>query len=159
MSSYATGALPLKLVQKPPFSIEVPNSVSVPGETTPRRNPLAKDGLIDRPSPEVDTVFALVKRSAEKYGDRPGVGSRKLIHTHNEIKKVSKIVDGKPQEVEKTWTVLELSEYSYLTWAEHFRSILEVASGLRKLGLTSKDRTHIFASTRCVFWSIPATAY
>jgi len=151
MSSYATGPLPLKQKQKPPYSVEAPDSVSVPGETRPRRNPAAKDGLIDRPASEVDTLFALLKRTAEKYGDRPGIGSRRLVKVHKEIKKVSKVVDGETREVDKEWTVLELSDYSYLTWAEYLQSVLDVASGLRKLGLTSGDRTHIFAATRFVW--------
>ena len=152
MSSYATGPLPLKQKQKPPYTVEAPDSVSVPGETRPRRNPAAKDGLIDRPASEVDTLFALLKRTAEKYGDRPGIGSRRLVKVHKEIKKVSKVVDGETREVDKEWTVLELSDYSYLTWAEYLQSVLDVASGLRKLGLTSGDRTHIFAATRFVLF-------
>jgi len=150
MSSYATGPLPLRLIQKPPFTVEVPDSIAEPGETKPRRNPAAKDGLIDRPAPDVDTVFALVKRAAEKYGERPAVGTRRLVQTHKEVKKVTRVVDGKAQEVDKEWTVLELSDYSYLTWTEYFQSVLDVGSGLRQLGLTVHDRTHIFASTRSV---------
>ncbi len=142
------GLTPLHMVQKPPFTVEAPEAKAVPGETIPRRHPKAKNGLLTRPAPEVDTVFALVKRSAEKYANERAIGSRKLVQTHNEVKKVTKVVDGVPQQVEKKWTYFELSKYSYLTHAEYYELVLQLGSGLRNLGLTSHDKLHIFATTR-----------
>src|SRR3569833_269250 len=145
--SYLQGILPLHMVQKPPFTIEAPGYQPVEGETIPRRHPKAKDGLLQRPAPDVDTVFALVMRSAEKYADEPAVGSRRLVQVHKEMKKVPKVVDGAVREVEKEWTFYELSKYSYLTHAEYFALVLRLGSGLRKLGLAPDDKLHIFAST------------
>jgi long-chain acyl-CoA synthetase len=140
--------MPLKAVQKPPYTVEAAGAPSIPGETKPRRHPTAKDGLLERPAPEVDTVFALLKRSADKYADEPAVGSRKLVKVHKETKKVSKMVDGEPQMVDKEWTYLELSEYSYLTHAEYFDYLCHLGAGLKKLGMKSGDMLHIFAGTR-----------
>src|SRR3569833_1937158 len=145
--SYLQGILPLHMVQKPTYKIEAPGYQPVEGETIPRRHPKAKDGLLQRPAPDVDTVFALVKRSAEKYDDEPAVGSRRLVQVHKEMKKVPKVVDGAVREVEKEWTFYELSKYSYLTHAEYFALVLRLGSGLRKLGLAPDDKLHIFAST------------
>ncbi|KAK4134971.1 acetyl-CoA synthetase-like protein [Trichocladium antarcticum] len=145
--SYSTGPLPLRMVQKPPFTVEAPGVEPVDGETIPRRHPKAKNGLIERPAPGVNTTFDLLKRSAEKYGSEPAIGSRELIETHTQKKKIPKVIDGETVEVEKEWTYYELSNYKYLTYDEYFTMILQVGAGLRKVGLSPKERLHIFAAT------------
>ncbi|KAL2019196.1 hypothetical protein VTK56DRAFT_9996 [Thermocarpiscus australiensis] len=144
---YLTGPTPLRKVQKPPFTVEAAGYQPVEGETIPRRHPKAKDGLVQRPAPDVNTTFDLLKRSAEHYGNEPAVGSRKLIQIHKEKKKVPKVVDGQATEVEKEWTYYELSNYSYMTYQEYYAMVLQVGAGLRKLGLSPKDRLHVFATT------------
>ncbi|KAL2161946.1 hypothetical protein VTH06DRAFT_7731 [Thermothelomyces fergusii] len=144
---YSAAQTPLYKVQKPPYTIEVPGCQPVDGETIPRRHPKAKDGLVERPAPGVDTTFDLLKRSVEHYGNEPAVGSRKLIRTHKEKKKVPKVVDGQTTEVEKEWTFYELSNYTFISYQEYFAQVLQVGAGLRKLGLSPKDRLHIFATT------------
>ncbi|KAK3295144.1 uncharacterized protein B0H64DRAFT_139384 [Chaetomium fimeti] len=144
---YSAKPTPLGKVQKPPYTIEAPGAQPVEGETIPRRHPKAKDGLVERPAPDVNTTFDLLKRSVEHYGNEPAVGSRKLIHTHREKKKIPKVVDGKTTEVEKEWTYYELSDYTYITYREYFTQVSQVGAGLRKLGLSPKDRLHIFATT------------
>jgi long-chain acyl-CoA synthetase len=145
--TYRTGLTPLYMVDKPPFSIEASGYEPVPGETIPRVHPAAKDGLLTRPSPEVRTAFDLLKRSAGTYPNEPAMGSRRLIKTHKERKKV---VDGQVQEVEKEWTYFELSDYSYMTYKEYETMVLQVGAGLRKLGLDEKEKVHLYAATRCV---------
>ncbi|GAB1315713.1 long-chain fatty acid-CoA ligase [Madurella fahalii] len=147
MSSYITGPTPLRKVQKPPFTVEAAGYQAVAGETIPRRHPKAKDALVERPATDVNTTFDLLKRSAERYANEPAVGSRKLIHTHKETKKVPKVVDGETRQVDKEWTYYELSDYSYMTYQEYFTMVLQVGAGLRKLGLSPRDRLHIFATT------------
>src|SRR5690242_9667619 len=98
------GMTPLHAVQKPPYSVEAPGYKRVPGETLPRRHPKARDGLWERPSPDVSTNFDVLRRSARKYADREAIGSRRLIKEHRQVKKVSKLVDGEVREVEKEWT-------------------------------------------------------
>jgi long-chain acyl-CoA synthetase len=150
MMPFQEGRLPLHIVQKPPFTIEVPGLDPVEGETTPRRHPKASKSLITRPVPEIRTTFDLLKRSADKYENEPAVGSRSLIKAHKETRKVTKIVDGEPAELDKEWMYFELSDYTYLTYSEYFTLILDLGAGLRKLGLVAHDKLHIFATTTYV---------
>jgi long-chain acyl-CoA synthetase len=136
-----------KIYHTPPFSVEVPGYEHVDGETIPRRHPLAVDKLIDRPSDDIATVLDIVRSSAEKYGNAKLLGSRKLIKTHQETKKVKKIVDGKEQEVDKQWTYFELGPYEFLSFHEYEKLLIQIGAGLRKLGLVKDDRVHIFAAT------------
>jgi long-chain acyl-CoA synthetase len=125
-----------RIVHKPPFSVEAPGYQHVDGETIPRRHPLCVDKLRERPSEDIVTVFDIVKRSAEKFGNAKAVGSRKLLKTHQETKKVK-----------KKWTYFELSGYEYMSFNDYERLILQIGAGYRKLGLSKDDRVHIFAAT------------
>ena len=120
----------------------------VKGETIPRRNPASKDTLATTPSEDVKTIFDILKRSADKYGNAKALGSRQIVNTHQETKKIKKNVDGQTKEVEKKWTYYELSEYNYLSFAEYEKLALQIGSGLRKLSLTKGDRLELFAATR-----------
>lgn len=135
------------MTKKPPFTVEVAGYESVPGETIPRRNARSPDKLLSLPEDGVATIFDIVRKSAEKYRDKRAVGTRKLIKLHDETKKVKKVIDGHEHEVDKQWTYFELSEYSYLTFKEYETLVLQMGSGLRKLGLVANDRVHMFAST------------
>lgn len=141
------GVTPLHMVQKPPFMVEAPDAPEVEGETKPYRHFKAKDGLINRPEPNIATLYDILRDSSEKHGDNKGIGSRKLIKTHVEKKKVSKIIDGVKKEVEKEWTYFELSPFEYITHKEFYERALQIGAGLRKLGLDSADRVHFFATT------------
>ncbi|OIW24882.1 acetyl-CoA synthetase-like protein [Coniochaeta ligniaria NRRL 30616] len=145
--AYLHGPLPLHAVEKPPYTVEAPGYQPVEGETIPRRHPKAKNGLLQRPAPDVATNFDLLRRSARKYADEPAVGSRKLLNTHKELKKVPKIVDGQVKEVDKEWTFFELSDYTYLTYREYETLVLQLGAGLRKLGLSPHEKVHLFATT------------
>ncbi|KAI0997501.1 Long-chain-fatty-acid--CoA ligase 1 [Podosphaera aphanis] len=133
--------------QIPPFSVEVPGYKAVEGETIPRRNPKCIDKLLERPSEDIFTIFDILKRSSTKYGNAKALGSRKIIKTHNETKKIKKIVDGVEQEVEKKWTFYELGGYEYMSFHEYETLVLQIGAGYRKLGLVKDDRVHIFAAT------------
>lgn len=146
-STFRHGVTPLHLVQQPPFSIQSPGELAKDGETPPYRNVKAKDGLITTLGPDVTTIYELVKHATEKYPDLEAVGSRKLVKIHKEVKQVEKIVDGKTTKVDKEWQYFELSGYSYLTYTEYEKRVLQVAAGLRKMGLEPRDKLHIFAST------------
>lgn len=144
---YSTGRLPLHAVQQPPYTIESPGAQPVPGETIPRRNPKARDGLLEQPLPGVDTMFALLQRSGVKHAGEPAVGSRKFLGIHKELKKVPKVVDGEVREVEKEWAFFELSGYTYQTYSEYLLLVQQVGAGLRRLGLVKQDKVHVFAAT------------
>ncbi|KAH8646996.1 long-chain-fatty-acid-CoA ligase-like protein [Tricladium varicosporioides] len=133
--------------KKPPFSVEVPGYEPVEGETIPRRNPKYATKLVSRPEEGVTTVFDILMRTSERFGDLKGIGTRKHIKTHNEVKKTVKIVDGEEIEVSKNWTFFEYGEYEYITFGQYVANALQIGSGLRNLGLTKEDRLHIFAST------------
>lgn len=136
-----------RILHTPPFSLDAPGYEHVDGETIPRRHPLCVNKLQERPSEDVVTIFDIIKRSSEKYGNAKAVGSRKLIKTHTETKKIKKMVDGEEREIDKKWTYFELSGYEYLSFQEYEKLILQIGAGYRKLGLKKDDRVHIFAAT------------
>lgn len=76
------------------------------------------------------------------------MGTRRLIKTHHETKKVKRTVDGKTEEVDKKWTYFELSGYSYISFVEYEKLTLHIGAGLRKLGMVQSDRLQLFAATR-----------
>jgi len=137
-----------QMTKKPPFTVDASGYSPVPGETIPRRNPVAKDKLATVPSEDVTTSFENLRRAAKKFGNANAVGWRKIIKTHTEVKKVKKMVGGKEQEVDKKWTYFELSGYSYMTFTEYEKMCLSLGAGLRALGLQKGDKLHLFAATR-----------
>ena len=141
-------ALYPRLSAKGPFTVEASGYKAVDGETIPRRHPVSKDKLSTTPDDNVKTIFDILKHSADKYGNAKALGSRRNIKTHVENKKVKKTVDGETKEIDKKWTYFELSEYSYISFAEYEKLALNIGSGLRKLGLVKGDRLHLFAGTR-----------
>jgi long-chain acyl-CoA synthetase len=142
------GVLPLRMVQKPPFMVQDTSAPEIEGESKPYRHIKAKNGFLTRPSPETATVYDLFTRTAKKHGNKAAIGTRTLVKTHIETKKVPKVVDGVKTEVEKQWTFFELSPYKFLTYNDYETRALNVGAGLRKLGLAPGDKVHIFASTR-----------
>ncbi len=139
-----------QLTKKPPYSVEAAGYEKKEGETIPRRHPLAKDKLIVRPSDDVKTVYDNLRRAAAKFGNAKAIGTRKIIKTHVENKKVKKMVDGQEQEVEKKWTYYELSGYTYISFVEYEKLALDLGSGLRHLGLKKDDKMHLYGATRYV---------
>ena len=137
-----------QMVQKPPFSVDVPGVEKKEGETIPRRHPIAKDGLLVSPSSEVKTIYDNLRRAARKFGNAKAIGTRKIIKTHVENKKVKKMVDGQEQEVDKKWTYFELSPYSYISFIEYEQMALACGAGLRNLGLNPGDMVHLYGATR-----------
>ncbi|KAH6605628.1 hypothetical protein Trco_004781 [Trichoderma cornu-damae] len=147
MTDWTVGVMPLTQVRKPPFTIEAPGYEKVPGETIPRRHPAAKDGLLTKPADDVHTVFDIVRRSARVYPNHLAVGHRRLIELHKETKKVPKNVDGQVVEVDKEWQYFELSKFDFLTFKEYETLVLQLGSGLRKLGLSGAHKLHLFGTT------------
>ncbi|KAF2125072.1 long-chain-fatty-acid-CoA ligase 1 [Dothidotthia symphoricarpi CBS 119687] len=137
-----------QMTRRGPFTTEVPGAQKVEGETIPRRNNAAKDGLQALPSiPGVETLYDLLRYSAAKYGNAKAVGARRIVNIHEETKKVKKMVDGAEQEVDKKWSYFELSPYTYKSFVEFEKMSLSVGSALKSLGLEPKDRMHLFAGT------------
>lgn len=143
-----TGTVQPYMYRKGPFTVEASGYEKKDGETIPRRNRFAKDELIVKPSAEVSTIYENFRRAAAKFGNAKAIGSRRIIKTHVENKKVKKIVDGKEQEVDKKWTYFELSGYEYMSFIEYEQLALAAASGLRHLGLKKDDKMHLYGATR-----------
>ncbi|KAG5301804.1 acyl-CoA synthetase [Histoplasma ohiense] len=136
-----------RMTKKPPFAVEAPGVEKVEGETIPRRNPAAKDGLISTPHPDISTLYDNLTWSTKTHGNAKAVGSRRIVKTHVENKKFKKIVDGVEKEVDKAWTFFELSGYTYLSFIEFEKLALQLGAGLRNLGLEKNSRLHLFAAT------------
>lgn len=147
---YKTGIMPLNQVHKPPFTVEAPGFEKVPGETIPRRHPRFKDQLRNSPAEGVHTVFDIVKRSARLYPNHHAVGYRELIKLHKETKKIQKNVDGEIREVDKEWQFFELTPFKFYTYKEYLALVLQIGSGLRKIGLGPEQKLHLFGTTRYV---------
>ena len=143
-------AVPLPKIYTPGLlTVEAPGFSKVEGETIPRRNIKTADALVTSPDPSaIKTMPDILKYASAKYGNAKALGSRKLVKTHNEVKKIKKMVDGKETEVEKKWTYFELSGYTYKTFAEFEKMVLELGAGLRKLGMNKGDKVHMFAATQ-----------
>jgi long-chain acyl-CoA synthetase len=125
-----------KTLAKPPYSIPSPGAPAVAGETIPRRHPAAADGLVATPSPDINTTYELVRATSAKYGNARAMGSRRLLGTHVETKKIRRVVDGQAVEVDKAWTYFELGPYEYMTFAQYEQLVLDVGAGLRALDLS-----------------------
>ncbi|KAH8597578.1 hypothetical protein B0O99DRAFT_79724 [Bisporella sp. PMI_857] len=154
MASSKTAHLPARMTRIPPFTLDAPDSTLVPGETIPRRNAKTHKKLVTSPEEGILTIFDIVKRGAEKFGDADALGTRTLVKTHKEVKKVEKIVDGQVQEVDKEWTYFELSGYNHISFKQYETLVLQIGAGLRQLGLVPEDKVHMFASTSANWLSI-----
>lgn len=118
------------------------------GETIPRRHPSAKRKLLEQPESGAATVYDILKRSARKFGKASALGSRKVLDTHVETKKVQ---DGHGGTVDKQWTYYELSDYTYISFVELEQCALRTGAAMRTLGLQRNDRVEIYAATSA-FW-------
>ena len=137
-----------KMVKKPPFTVERAGYEPVAGETIPRSHPDSREALVTRPADDVTTVWENVTRAAAKFGNAKAMGTRKVIKTHVENKKVKKMVDGQETEVDKAWTYFELSEYHYISYVEYETRVKQCGSGLRHLGMQKDEKLHLFGGTR-----------
>ncbi|KAH7382591.1 hypothetical protein DE146DRAFT_232735 [Phaeosphaeria sp. MPI-PUGE-AT-0046c] len=133
--------------RKGPYTVEAAGAQKVDGETIPRRNIVAKDGLLSTPNPDVKTMYDVLRFASAKFGNAKAVGSRRIVNKINETKKIKKMVDGKEQEVDKNWEYFELSSYSYKSFVEFEQIALNVGSAIQKLGIKPHDKLHLYAAT------------
>ncbi|MBE3046577.1 hypothetical protein IMZ48_29415 [Candidatus Bathyarchaeota archaeon] len=146
--SFKQGIMPLKPVNKPPYTIDAPGYEPIEGETLPRRHPKARNGLLTSPVEGVSTLYDIIERGSRMFPDNKAMGSRKLVQMHTEKKKVQKLVDGEPTEVEKEWQLFELSAFDFMTYKEYYKYTTDIGAGLRSLGLEAGSKLHLFAATR-----------
>ncbi|KAH0276046.1 putative AMP-binding enzyme, partial [Aureobasidium melanogenum] len=137
-----------RIIKSGPYTVEVEGVAMVDGETIPRRHPLAKEGLHERPEPEVQTIFDILRQAAKKHGHAHAMGSRRVLDTLTETKQTR---DKEGKLVDKQWTYYELSDYSYLSYVEFEQRALLTGMAMRSLGLSRNDRIEIYAATSA-FW-------
>lgn len=120
-----------------------------PGETAPRRRAAQKDAPLNRPiDSSATTLPEYLEECVKKNQDRKCMGWRELVDVHTEVKKVTKVIDGKEELVDKEWTYYENGPYQYHTYTEVLKAVKQLSHGLAKIGLTpGSSRLHIFAST------------
>lgn len=146
------GFWPRDLAHPPMQTVEADGYKSIPGETIPRRHPAAKSALITQPTPGVATVFDILKYAVVNHADAPAFGYRPHIRNHTESKSIPETkADGSTEFKERKWTYYELGKYKYINFIEFEQMVLDLGSGMRKLGLAKGDRLEIFASTS-LFW-------
>ncbi|OBT61643.1 NRPS-like protein [Pseudogymnoascus sp. 23342-1-I1] len=141
-------ALEPRTVKQGPFTVEADGVPPVDGEAIPRRHPSAKHELLSQPEPGVATVYDILTRSARKFGNADALGTRKVLGTHVETKKVR---DSQGNNVDKEWTYYELADYTYISFLELEQRALSVGAAMRALGLQRNDRVEIYAATSA-FW-------
>ncbi|KAH0343545.1 putative AMP-binding enzyme, partial [Aureobasidium melanogenum] len=137
-----------RIIKSGPYTVGVEGVAMVDGETIPRRHPLAKERLHERPEPEVQTVFDILRQAAKKHGHAHAMGSRRVLDMHTETKQTR---DREGKLIEKQWTYYELSDYSYLSYVEFEQRTLLTGMAMRSLGLSRNDRIEIYAATSA-FW-------
>jgi hypothetical protein len=133
--------------RKGPYTVEAAGAPQVAGETIPRRNLVSKDALKLTPSPDVTTMYDILRHASTKFGNAKAVGARRIVNKIHETKKIKKMIDGKEQEVDKKWEYYELSGYTYKSFVEFEKMALAVGSAVQKLGFQPHDRLHLFAAT------------
>ncbi|KAF2662685.1 acetyl-CoA synthetase-like protein [Lophiostoma macrostomum CBS 122681] len=148
-----------KATKTGPVTADVPGVEKPDGETIPRRNVKAKDGLLLKPDEELNTLHDILRYSSAKYGNAKAMGSRKILDIHEETKKIKKVVDGKQQEVDKKWQYFELSSFKYTSFVEFEKLVLTVGAGLKHLGLVPEDRVHLFAATSSQWLTMSHAAF
>jgi len=132
---------------RPPYTVEATGYPPVERETIPRRHLRHRDDLVVVPEQGIDTLYALLTRASRKFGNAKAIGNRRLIKTHEETNKVKKVIDGKEQQVDKTWSYYELSSFSYMSFAEFEQCCLQLGGAMASLGIKHPDRVHLYAAT------------
>ncbi|CDH14539.1 probable Long-chain-fatty-acid--CoA ligase 1 [Zygosaccharomyces bailii ISA1307] len=131
------------------FTVEVGKAAN-PHETAPRRNRHTAKAALKRPlNTTCNTVYEFALECFTKRGDAPAMAWRDMVDIHAEKKMVTKKVDGKDEQVEKTWNYFELTPYHGNTYNELTAIMHNVGRGLVKMGLEPNgvDKLHIYAAT------------
>ncbi|SCU87290.1 LAME_0D09494g1_1 [Lachancea meyersii CBS 8951] len=131
------------------YTVEVGKAANA-HETAPRRNAKVKDGAVSRPlQSKATTVYDFMLESIQRCGNRTAMGWREIVEVHEEKKQITKKIDGKEQQVDKTWLYFEKSSYQYNTYNELGKILHQFGRGLVDMGMSpdNTDRLHIFAST------------
>ncbi|UZJ56875.1 hypothetical protein CBS101457_006195 [Exobasidium rhododendri] len=126
------------------------------GQGKARRAYCCPERLIEKPSEgDLNTMADVLEFAVKKFTNKPVMGYRELIKMHKEEKEITKMVEGKEVKEKKSWQYSELSDYKYITYTEFYDLVGDVSSGLSHLGLSSKTRFNIYATTS-LDWQVMA---
>ena len=138
-----------------PLFLEVrdQNSSSGDTETVPRRNRRGETGkLVSTPEPGVDTVFDIVERGAQKFGEASALGTRSNLKTLKQQQELADKKNGngalKPRQ--RQWSMFEKGPYEWISYTDYALLVQQIGAGYRKLGMSRGDKLHIYAATRLV---------
>ncbi|KAF9470857.1 acetyl-CoA synthetase-like protein [Pholiota conissans] len=151
-------------------SVEVTSPKPGSGEGPVRRLAVTSGELIERPTRSVTTVPEVLAHALDKFGSQHNAyGYRDVIKVHEEVREISKFIDGQEVTESRTWKLLEMTEYKFITYTQFADSVTEVRNGLLALGIETEDVVNIYAQTglswqmmnhACASISTPiATAY
>eukprot|EP01114_Cavostelium_apophysatum_P021160 TRINITY_DN72_c0_g1_i3.p1 TRINITY_DN72_c0_g1~~TRINITY_DN72_c0_g1_i3.p1 ORF type:complete len:1130 (-),score=527.02 TRINITY_DN72_c0_g1_i3:24-3413(-) len=112
-------------------SQSIPVGPEVKGETRARRNAHYSDALLETDGTGVTTLYENLLRTAEIYGDRPGLGA----------------IAGEGDK----------KAFQFLTYKEVLERVHNFASGLINLGMKPKDKLGLFSKNR-VEWLLAEEA-
>ncbi|KAK6461286.1 long-chain fatty acid--CoA ligase and synthetase 4 [Scheffersomyces coipomensis] len=125
--------------------LTLPVGEALPGETAPRRKSAYKNAPVVRPDDsKAITMADFFEECVARNGKRNAMGWRTLIDTHHEIKKVTKIIDGEPQQIDKEWIYYELSPYNYITYPDLLTLVKDYSKGLIELGIKPNQQSKVF---------------
>ena len=131
-------------------TVEVGTPAQTSGETTVRRNSSWAHALTDTPHPSIHTIFDLVQFNARRWGEGSCFGTRKVINVQTET--IGATINGKEGLASKGEILFwELGPYEYRSYNEVALEGLDLGGGLRRMGLSSGDRVHIYAETSYIF--------
>ena len=145
------GPFPVSSTYPKQFSVEGLEHDPIAGETRPRRNHKVCTGkLLSTPENGVNTIFDIVVRGVQRFGDAPALGTRPILGSHVEVRKVENRNNGSEESADqqKRWSTFERGPYSWMSFKDYGMLVHHVGAGYRKLGMERGDKVHIYAATR-----------
>ncbi|KAJ3299400.1 long-chain fatty acid-CoA ligase [Blyttiomyces sp. JEL0837] len=118
-----------------------------PNEGEPRRNVKYKSELLTQPSPDVFTIYDVLRRGVRLNPNRTILGARSVEKIIEEEKEVVKVVAGVEKKEVKKWKFFQMSKYSWFTYKDVNELATAYGSGLRHIGLNPGGKLTLFAST------------
>lgn len=119
-------------------------------ETAVRINARNAKGPIVRPDGmRCDTVYEFVLECFERRKTNPAIGWREIKEIHEESKVIKKRINGKEEDVTKTWFYYEMGPYQYQSYKELESIMHHLGRGLVQVGMRpgGEEKLHIFAGT------------
>ena len=122
-------------------------------ETAIHRSNLLDHGsaLVERPpKSSIQSLYDLMCYATQAHASKPLFGARTLKRVVHEEKVVVKQSHGQKEALKETkkWTLFDMSNYDWWTYAQVNTKVHQLGSGLQFLGLKPLDKLTLFASTR-----------